>query len=254
MDLFLLKKIATVIVMPINIVLLLLLLALIFRHKKPALCIKSIVLATVILLTCSFPPFSDSVMVSIENDYSPYTKQERHIDYIIILGCSHNTNPALPATSQLDSCSLQRTVEALRVFQLHPEARIITSGYGGINPISNAEAVKDSLILLGVPSHKIITESFPKDTEEEAELIAPRVQGTEVILITNADHMTRSMNYFKAQGISPFAAPTGYWVKNPDGNKAWNYYIPSSSAFRQTTVAWYESLGLFVQWFKALLN
>ena len=54
-----------------------------------------------------------------------------------------------------------------------------------------------------MPAQKIISENFPKDTEEEAELISPRVQGTKVVLITNADHMPRSINYFQSQGVYP---------------------------------------------------
>lgn len=240
--------------MPINIVLLLLIFALIIHRKKPTQSIKSLSAAIVILLISAFPPFSDTVMTALENDYSPYVKNNNSIDYIVVLGCGHNTNAELPVTSQLANCSLQRMVEALRVYQLHPEARIITSGYGGHNPISNAETVKQSLVMLGVPAQKIITENFPKDTEEEAELIAPRVQGTNVVLVTNADHMPRSIKYFQAQGIKPMAAPTGYWVKNPDSSKSWTHYTPSSKKLNQSTIAWYETLGLIVQWFKALFN
>jgi uncharacterized SAM-binding protein YcdF (DUF218 family) len=254
MDLFLLKKIITVFIMPINIALLLLIFALIVHNKKPKQSIKSLSAAIIILLISAFPPFSDTVMTAIENDYPPYVKTDIAVDYIVVLGCRHNTNAELPVTSQLASCSLQRMVEALRIYQLHPEARIITSGYGGSNPVSNAETVKQSLVLLGVPAQKIITENFPKDTEEEAELIAPRVQGTQVVLVTNADHMPRSINYFQQQGIYPTAAPTGYWVKNPNSNKSWAYYMPSSKNLQQTTVAWYESLGLLVQWFKSIFS
>ena len=254
MDLFLLKKIITVFIMPINIVLLLLIFALVMHGKNPRNSIKSLSAAIVILLISAFPPFSDTVMTALENDYPPYVKTDVSIDYIVVLGCGHNTNAELPVTSQLATCSLQRMVEALRIYQLHPEARIITSGYGGHNPVSNAETVKQSLVLLGVPAQKIITENFPKDTEEEAELIAPRVQGTKVVLITNADHMPRSINYFQAQGIYPIAAPTGYWVKNPDSSKIWAHYTPSSKKLEQSTIAWYESLGLIVQWFKSLFN
>jgi uncharacterized SAM-binding protein YcdF (DUF218 family) len=252
MDLFLLKKIITVMVMPISIVLLLLIFALVVHRNKPKLSVKSLSTAIVILFLGAFPPFSNTVMTAIENDYPPYVKSNLAIDYIIVLGCNSSTNADLPVTSQLGNCSLQRMVEALRIYQLHPEARIITSGTGGHSPISHAETVKQSLVLLGVPAQKIITENFPKDTEEEAQLIAPRVQGTQVILVTNADHMPRSMNYFQTEGVFPIAAPTGYWVKNPDGNKSWSYYIPSSKTFNQSTVAWYESLGLAVQWFKSL--
>lgn len=240
--------------MPINIVLLLLIFALIIHRKKPRKSIKSLSAALVILFISAFAPFSDTVMTAIENDYPPYVKSNVAIDYIVVLGCGHNTNAELPVTSQLYNCSLQRMVEALRIYQLHPEARIITSGYGGDNLISNAETVKQSLVLLGVPAQKIITENFPKDTEEEAELIAPRVQGTQVVLVTNADHMPRSINYFKAQGIYPIAAPTGYWVKNRESNKSWAHYMPSSKKLEQSTIAWYESLGLIVQWFKSILN
>jgi uncharacterized SAM-binding protein YcdF (DUF218 family) len=254
MDLFLLKKIITILVMPLNIVIFLLFLALILHAKKPKKSRKSLYAAIFILFISAFPPFSDTVMTAIENDYPPYVKLKSHIDYIIVLGCHHNTNAELPITSQLANCSLQRMVEALRIYQLHPEARIITSGYAGHNSVSNAETVKQSLVLLGIPAQKIVTENFPKDTEEEAQLIAPRVQGTQVILITNADHMPRAINYFQAQEIYPIAAPTGYWVKNPKGNKSWAYYMPSSKKLQQSTIAWYESLGLMVQWFKSIFN
>ncbi|TWX71958.1 hypothetical protein ESZ36_01630 [Colwellia demingiae] len=254
MDLFLLKKIITVLIMPINIVLLLLIFSLVVHRTKPNQSIKSLSTAIVILLISAFAPFSDTVMTAIENDYPPYVKTNVSVDYIVVLGCGHNTNAELPVTSQLKTCSLQRMVEALRIYQLHPEARIITSGYGEYNPVSNAETVKQSLVLLGVPAQKIITENFPKDTEEEAQLIAPRVQGTQVILVTNADHMPRSINYFQAEGIYPIAAPTGYWVKNPESSKSWGHYIPNSKKLEQTTIAWYESLGLIVQWFKSLFS
>jgi len=254
MELFLLKKIITVFIMPINLVLMLLIFALFVHSKKPKQSIKSLSLAITILLLCSFPPFSDMVMTAIEDDYPPYVRTDVSVDYIVVLGCGHNTNDELPVTSQLANCSLQRMVEALRIYQVHPEARIITSGYGGTNPVSNAETMKQSLVLLGVPSQKIITENFPKDTEEEAELIAPRVQGTQVVLVTNADHMPRSINYFQQQGVFPVAAPTGYWVKNPDSNKNWAHYTPSSKKLYQSTIAWYENLGLLVQWGKSLFS
>jgi len=254
MDLFLLKKIITVLIMPINIVLLLLIFALVVHGKKPKKSIKSILAALVILFISAFPPFSDTVMTAIENDYPPYVKSNVPIDYIVVLGCGHNTNTELPVTSQLKTCSLQRMVEALRIYQIHPEARIITSGYAGHNSVSNAETVKQSLVLLGVPAQKIITENFPKDTEEEAELIAPRVQGTQIILVTNADHMPRSMEYFHEEGIDAIAAPTGYWVRSPQSSKSWPHYMPSSKKLEQSTIAWYESLGMIVQWFKSLFN
>lgn len=252
MDLFLLKKIATILIMPINVVLLLLILAVLFHWKKPKASIRCLFTATIILLLTSFPPLSDQFMSKIEDDYPPFTKADIPVDYIVVLGCRHSSNPKLPVTSQLGDCSLERMVEALRIFNLHPEARIITSGYAGKDKTSNAQKVKQALVLLGVPAQKIITENFPQDTEEEAQLISPRIQGTKVVLVTNADHMPRAMGYFEAQGVSPTAAPTGYWVKDPEGEKSWSYYVPNSKKLEQTTIAWYETLGKLVQWFKSV--
>ncbi|MDX2370094.1 MAG: ElyC/SanA/YdcF family protein [Colwellia sp.] len=200
------------------------------------------------------PIISNTLMVSIEDNYEAFTRSSKPVDYIVVLGNGHSSNDALPVTSQLQVGSLQRLVEALRIYQIHPEARIITSGFTGDDPVSNAEKMKQSLVLLGIPEQKIITENFPKDTEEEAELISPRVQGANVVLITNADHMPRSMKYFQLQGVFPIAAPTGYWVRGLNDKNDWRYFVPSSKKLEQTTVVWYESLGRLVQWLKALFN
>ena len=236
MDLFLLKKIISQFLMPINIILLLLILALIFYKSRPNTSFKALILATTLLFIATMPLISDSLMSPIEDNYEAFSRSATPVDYIIVLGCGHTTDYALPATSELKTCSLQRLVEAIRISRLHPEARFIMSGYAGGDATPNAEKVKQAAMLLGIEEHKIITESFPQDTEEEAELIAPRVMGTNVVLVTNADHMPRSMTYFQAQGINPIPAPTGYWVKNPDSNKNWDYYMPSSKKLQQSTI------------------
>ena len=198
------------------------------------------------------PVVSDHLMVSIEDNYEAFTRSNKPVDYIIVLGGWHQKNNALPVTNQLSVDSLQRLVEVIRIYKLHPEAKIITSGHHNVDSVSHAQKMKQAFVLLGIPEQKIITENFPKDTEEEAQLISPRVLGSNVILVTNAEHMPRAMKYFQTQGVYPIAAPTGHWVKNINSPKNWRYYIPSSKKLQQTTIAWYESLGRFVQWLKGL--
>ena len=250
MELFLLKKIISQFLMPINIILLLLLLALLFYKTKPSLSFKSLLMATLILIISTVPPIADPLMSLIEDDYEAFTISDKPVDYIVVLGCGHTTDNALPSTSQLKVCSLQRLVEAVRISRIHPEARLIMSGYSSNDPVPNAEKMKQAAMLLGIKEEKLITESFPKDTEEEAELIAPRVINTNVVLITNADHMPRSIRYFQVNGVNPIPAPTGYWVKNSKGDKNWAYYFPDAKKLHQTTTAWYETLGRIVQWLK----
>ena len=253
MDLFLLKKIISVFVMPINIVLIFLILSVLYFRRRPSISFKFLISGLLLLIVSSIPVVSDQFMVGLEDNYQAFTRSSKPVDYIVALGGWHQNNETLPVTSQLSSDSIQRLVEVIRIHKLHPKAKIITSGHHNIDEVSHAQKMKQALVLLGIPAHKIITENFPKDTEEEAQLIAPRVLGSAVVLITNADHMPRAIKYFQSQGVDPIPAPVGYWIKNINNPKDWSYYIPSSKKLQQTTIAWYESLGRLVQWLKALL-
>jgi len=252
MDLFVIKKVIGMLIMPINLIILGLIFAIIFYRRSPKFSFKCLVVSTILLTLSSLPFVSDFITHPIESRYEAFTKSPTPLDYIIILGCAHTTDEAMPAISQLKNCSLQRMVEGMRISLIHPEATIITSGFSSGDRETNAAKVKRSLIELGVPESKIITESFPKDTEEEAELISPRVIGKNVALVTNYDHMPRAIKYFESRGVYPIAAPASPWVKGYYDEKGWPYYTPSSKALQQTTRAWYETIGSLVQWFKQL--
>lgn len=251
MDLFLLKKIVSALIMPLSLVIILLLLAIIFYHYKKKLSFYCLIFATLLLTLGSFRPFANLLMAPIEENHRAFTRSSVPVDYIIILGCAHTTDAQLPATSELGICSLQRLVEAIRISRIHPEAQLITSGYASYDETSNAEKVKQAAMLLGVAEKKIIVEGFPQDTEEEAQLMAPRVSGKNVVLVTNSDHMPRAIKYFQQQGIYPIAAPAGKWTKGMDDEKYWPDYLPKPMHLEQTTHAWYESLGRAVQWLKS---
>lgn len=242
--------------MPLSLIIIFLCLAIIFHKRNSKLSFRYLIIGTVLLVITTLPPISDSLMESLENNYPAYTKSNDDIDYIVVLGCYHYSDDRLPATMQLKTCSLQRLVEAVRIANLHPNALIIMSGAAGHNPESNAEKMKEAAVILGVADERILTENFPKDTQEEAELISPRIKGSKVVLITNADHMLRSINYFKHEGINAIPAPASYWVKGNVNVKgfSWNYYTPHSKTLEQTTIYWYESLGLIAQWFNHLFS
>ncbi|XQW86695.1 ElyC/SanA/YdcF family protein [Thalassotalea piscium] len=252
MDLFFLKKVATALIMPLSIALLLLLISLILFHKQPKLSFKCLISGFFVLLMASLAPVADRFMLPIEQQYHAFTRSSKPVDYIVILGCGHSTEDAIPVTSQLKPCSLQRLVEGLRILRIHPEATLITSGAALGDPVPNAEKVKQAAMLLGVKENKIIVEPFPQDTEEEAELIAPRVKGKNVVLVTNADHMPRALHYFNQQGIDAIPAPASPWVKGFNDDKAWGYYVPNTNSLAQSTRAWYEYVGQLVQWLKTV--
>lgn len=243
----------SVVLMPLNMVILLLLFAILLRNRQPKLSTKMLLSGTIMLIIVSLAPVADFLMAPLEQKYDSFSRSANPVDYIVILGCGHTSNDALAPTQQLKDCSLRRLVEGVRVSRIHPEATIITSGFSGADPVSNATKVKQAAIALGVPANKIITENYPKDTREESELIAPRVKGTNVVLVTDADHLPRAMVYFEQQGVIAMPAPAGYWVKNSEKVLSWGHYIPSSRNITQISIAWYETLGRAWQWLSSKL-
>ncbi|WP_286261781.1 ElyC/SanA/YdcF family protein [Thalassotalea atypica] len=248
MDFFIFKKLVSVLVMPINVAILLLILSLVFFKRKPKFAFKSLISAVVLLIVTASPPISNQLVVPMEQNYESFSLSAKPVDYIVILGCGHQSNDALAVTSQLKPCSLQRLVEGLRISRLHPEATIITSGHSIKDPVSNAEKVKQAAIALGIDGRKIITENYPKDTQEEAELIGPRVKGKNVVLVTDAYHLPRAIKYFELQGVNAIPAPAGYFVKNPNADIHWLSYFPSSHNLYKASIAWYEAMGRAWQW------
>lgn len=243
--------------MPLTIVIILLLATIYFYLKKSRYVKHGLLSATSLLILTSCPPVADNLIESLEYDYLPYVKEQNsRLDFIVVLGCYHFSDSRLPATIELATCSSQRLVETIRIAHLHPEAHIITSGAAGHNPESNAEKMKQALILMGISESRIFTEGSPGNTHQEAKLISPRVTDSRFVLITNADHMRRSINYFEQQGTQPIAAPASYYVKGDTNVKGfnWKYYTPKISSLEKTTVYWYETLGLFVQKIKALFS
>jgi len=249
--LFTLKKIIGYAIMPFTVSLILLFIAIITNKIKPRISFYSLVSSFFLLVITSVGPVSDQLMYKKERLYPAFTKQDGDIDYIIILGCAHTTDKELPATSQLETCSLQRLVEAIRIYNLHPEAQIITSGHAFSDSTSNAQMVKRAAVLLGIPEHKIITENFPMDTSEEAQLIAPRIAGHKSVLVTNANHMRRATKYFEQNGVTVIPAPASHMVKGRGSDRDWGYFVPSIYTLQQSTSWWYETVGEFVQWLKS---
>lgn len=248
MDFFLFKKLVSVLAMPLNISLLLLLIAIFIHRSKPKLSRSTTIAAFLILALSSLAPVSDQLIYPYEQEYEAFNRSPSPVDYIVVLGCGHTTNDAIPPNAQLKDCSLRRLIEGLRILNLHPEAQLITSGFSVKDPSPNAEKVKETAMALGVPEHKIIVEPFPKDTQEEAQLISPRLIGKNAVLVTDAYHLPRAVRYFELAGAKVTPAPAAYYVKNLQQEINWGYYIPMSKNLTQTSIAWYETMGRIWQW------
>jgi uncharacterized SAM-binding protein YcdF (DUF218 family) len=91
---------------------------------------------------------------------------------------------------------------------------------------------------LGVGRQDMILEAQPRDTEDEARLIAPIVGQQPFILVTEASHMPRALALFRKQGTHPIADPAGFRTGHRPA------VAPDAEDLRGSERAVYEYLGL----------
>jgi uncharacterized SAM-binding protein YcdF (DUF218 family) len=155
--------------------------------------------------------------------------------------------------SVMNQVETERVLEAARVYKLIAPDWIISSGGGPYYDPSarpSSEAMRDALVQLGVPASRIVLESSSRDTHDEAVLIAPmlRARGVaNVVLVTSAVHMRRSIGVFRAVNVSvmpaiaPASGPARIWYKR---------YLPSREGLEASAQLAHELIGTPYYWIR----
>ncbi len=249
---FLLKKFVSMFLMPLPIGVFFIVLALVLLYRNKVKKAKwMLVFSLVWLFLFSYPPVANTLLHSIESNNPTLHKAPENVKYIYVLGGGHHTDESLPITSQVLETSVVRLNEGIRLYhQLHEEANIIVSGYSGLfDPTTHAVMQEKLALALGVKKDHIILRPNPRDTQEEA-IAAKKLLGDEpFILVTSASHMTRSINFFKNEGLDPIPAPTNHLasIKHPNYTKFF-----SSDALMKSRIVFHEVLGMVWQKFKGI--
>lgn len=246
---FILKKLIGNLMMPLSFSLALLLLGLALlwfshqRSNKQLIGKLFISLATVILLITSLPFAALSLNQSLERQHSPLRVLPTNLDYIIVLGHGHRSDPFLLPQQQLSTASFARLMEGVRLMQANPTAVLLLSGYGGSDPISNAKLSSIVAQQYVIPRNKIKIFETAQDTQQEAALLAPIIKQSASALVTSASHMPRSLKYFQEQGIEPIAVPTYFIGKTPQAPLLIHERLPHAGNLESFSVAWHEVVG-----------
>ncbi len=242
--LFLLKKILGDLLMPVPIILLLLLwaLLLLLRPKTRWLGIIVVFLATALLSVASYSPLSHRYISQLENQIPSYQQRDLPVDYIAVLGSSHQSVDGQPVTSELSSTAVVRLTEGIRIYHLNPGSKLIFTGFRGMvnDPVSYPEKLRELALSLAVPEEDIVVLNGPRDTMEEAQVIAENFPDATLVLVTTAAHMPRALLLFHQVGLDPIPAPTEYQSKP---FKSW-WTFPSAKSLAQSEYWAHERLGL----------
>ncbi len=200
-------------------------------------------LGTGLLLLSSLPSASYLLNSTLERNYPPVFSAPANLDYVVVLGHGHRSDPFLPPRQQLSFASYYRLMEGLRLMRANPRATLVLSGYGGSDAVSNAHLSRVVAREYGIPAARIKLFEKARDTAEEAALVAPLIKAHKSALVTSASHMPRSLQLFQAHGVEPVPAPVFYLAKEPQNPLFFYERLPGAGNLGSFTVGWHEIVG-----------
>ncbi len=145
-----------------------------------------------------------------------------------------------------------RIVNALQLYKAGIIKNILISGgTGRIDQevgFPEAAALKEFLLLAGVPEAAIILETEANNTHENAkfsaEILAKQFPNQKILLFTSAFHMRRSAACFSKQGVA-FDGFTGdFFAKDSQKFGLDDYLIPNPDALNIWTKLFKEWIGM----------
>ncbi len=276
MDWFLVKKIVSVFLDPVPVVLMILVLAWLMllwarrgrsgllensgdvladysvpkkRRKPGALAMLLIFFAALFLYVSSIGWGVNKLFFALERQYPPLQIEQQQVgglrpDFIVILSGSHVYFPERPITSRLAGATTARLIEGLRLHRHFPDAKLVM--LGGVMKEgwpSVASEMGEMAKMLGYEG-EVILEEASRDTKGNAVLAKATLQDKSFILVTSGYHMPRAMGLFRGQGLQPIAgsADIKRWPRN---NYQHDQLIPSSKNLFRLSVALHEYIGFW---------
>lgn len=256
MNTFIISKVILFLLLPPSSLLLILLIGFLFaitkRYSKMGKIFIFVALLTSYLL--SIRPVSDALIKPLESSFPPLPKaslslhNKEKITIVVLTGGAVDLAwlTIRPAPSR---ASLARLIHGIILYRQIPDAALVISGGSG-DPespdISEANAMKDVAISLGISEKGIVVEGCSKNTVESVKALKGIVENRSVILVTSAFHMKRSVAMFKKIGMNVIPAPTDY--KSEQKKITFYSFIPRAENLEKSSTALYEYMGL--TWYK----
>jgi Uncharacterized conserved protein len=242
---FWLKKMMGGLLMPMPLALLLLLSGLVLlcftRRQRLGKALSA--LAFVVLLLFSLKPVANFLLIPLEQRYPPIP-ETASIDYILVLGNGHSSDPAIPLTSQPSSTAMARIMEGIALKQRHPQAKLVVSGNSPYDPRSCARMYAMMAEYYGIPAAEIILIEDAFDTQDEINHYKTLIGEHSAALVTSASHMPRAMRMAKQAKLNVIAASTDFQGKQPQAPLPVYAYLPNPENLKDSEAAIHEWLGI----------
>lgn len=244
---FLVKKIVSAFLLPLPLALISIgtgiVLLLINRFKR--IQIFCFLLGFSCLFIFGLPITANCLINQLQFQYHPLLQFPSNVQKIVVLGGGVSGGKHYPPNLTLNSASLSRLIEGIRLFKLAEQQggqpELILSGGRVYESNSNAGMMRNTALMLGIHSEQTLIENGSRDTQEEALYLKKKLKIQPFILVTSAFHMPRAIALFKAQGMNPIAAPTQFLGST---NPMIKTLIPGTSSLLLSDIAIHEYLGI----------
>ncbi|MDD2353401.1 MAG: YdcF family protein, partial [Atribacterota bacterium] len=157
------------------------------------------------------------------------------------------TEESLSGKAEIGEITLARLYGTYLIY-LNTEYPIWVSGgtfFGNDESIPSASVMKEILANIGVSPEKIFTEELARTTHENAIFTIEEIkkQGyKEIILVTSALHMRRSVQSFEDDQLTIIPAPVNYLFENK--NPGILSILPNRESWEHNLRALHEWIGL----------
>ena len=257
MSFFGLSKVATQLVYPLSLGIATLLVTYVQLRRGRTVAARRWLLAAIALLWIpAMPVVSFHLNDLLVMRYPPVRPENSpSAGAIVLLGGA--IAPPHPPLEWMDlNESADRIVHAARLWRAGKAPLVIASGGGGPytgGPQTPADAMADLLVEWGVPRDAILLERRSRNTYENAlyskQLLDERGI-RDVLVVTSAAHMPRSMAVFRSLGLNAIPAATDYPGGDSIGYDNPTIFLPDAGALRATEAAIKEYLGIVVYWIR----
>ncbi|MBD6615844.1 YdcF family protein [Komarekiella sp. 'clone 1'] len=252
-----LSKLLPLFFYPLGLACVSLVVALVTLWKRPRIATIAITLALTLLLCCSNAWLAKSLVRSLEWQNIP-PAQMPNAEAIVVLGGA--TKSAFPPRPTVDlSESGDRVIYAAQLYRQKKAPIIILSGgrvnWRGDGSPESAD-MANILTSIGVPSEAIVQEPDSFNTYQNAVNVQKILESRgirQVLLVTSAMHMPRSLKVFQRQGINAIPAPTDFLVSQGELQELGSTpkaailnLLPDTDNLHQFTTAVKEYVGTFI--------
>jgi uncharacterized SAM-binding protein YcdF (DUF218 family) len=251
-----LSKLLPLLVFPLGLACLLLIVALIWKRAWRPL----VALALAVLWLGSSRYVAYALVRSLETRYPALSGTPAAGAIVVLGGGTRSSDPPRPMTEVNEAGD--RLLYAARLYADGAAGVVLVTGGSiewlqpeGIAPEANDMSAL--MQLLGVPDEALWLEAQSRNTYENAlysrEMLA--AEGlNDILLVTSAMHMPRSVPLFVAQGLHVTPAPTDFLVSDAEWQHLWRggpaatfiNLLPNVEYLTYTTRCLKEYIGLFI--------